>query len=168
MLTSHKPEIPKMGSKSLWRRAFFKRNRTGHSKWDLVGDSGGSPGLENSVKRRGWFGQFVFLFTSMRAREKCMSKPMKKVRASLWKTPLLVCFSWARSYVFHELAPYRVGWYCNMAVSSTRSHLLCLLHLLLSIPFNKLPCSITSTLKNVKFGSKLILSLLWAQYHLQL
>ena len=24
-----------------------------HSKWDLVGDSGGSPGLENAVKRWG-------------------------------------------------------------------------------------------------------------------
>ena len=43
-----------------------------------------------------------------------------------------------------------------------------LLTLLLSIPSNELPCQMTSTLKNVKFGSKLILSLLWAQYHLQL
>ena len=25
-----------------------------HSKWDLVGYSGGSPGLENAVKRWGW------------------------------------------------------------------------------------------------------------------
>ena len=25
-----------------------------HSKWDLVGYSGGSPGLENAVKRMGW------------------------------------------------------------------------------------------------------------------
>ena len=33
-----------------------------HRKWDLVGYSGGSTGLENAVKR---WGRFVFLFTSM-------------------------------------------------------------------------------------------------------
>ena len=39
------------------------------SKWELVGYSGVSPGLENAVKGgAGQLGLFVFLFTSMRAR----------------------------------------------------------------------------------------------------
>ena len=38
--------------------------------------------------------------------EKCMSEPVKN--------PLLVYFSWAHSYIFHGLAPYGVGRYCDM------------------------------------------------------
>ena len=84
-----------------------------YSKWDLVGDSGGSPGLENAVKRWGWLSWFLFLFTSMQACEKRMSKPVKNILASPLKT-----------LVFNELTPYGVGRYYDMAVSPTRSHLL--------------------------------------------
>ena len=49
-----------------------------HSKWALVGDSGGLPGLENTVKRWGRLGQFVFLFTSKEAQ----CEPVKNVQAS--------------------------------------------------------------------------------------
>ena len=76
-------------------------------------DSGGSPGLENAVKRWGWLRWFLFLFTSMQACEKHMSKPGKNVLASPLKT-----------LVFNELTPYGVGRYYDMALSPTGSHLL--------------------------------------------
>ena len=60
----------------------------------------------------------------MRVREKIMSEPVKNIQASLWKTPLLIRFLQAPSYVFHRLGPCGVERYYNMAGSQTRSHLL--------------------------------------------
>ena len=46
--------------KNILTKSFFNQT-TKHSKWDLVGYSGGSPGLEKAVKRWGRpIGPFVF------------------------------------------------------------------------------------------------------------
>ena len=52
-------------------------------------------------------------------------EPVKNVWVSPWKMYKGACEKHPRIYVFHGLAPYGVGRYCNMAVSPTRSHLLC-------------------------------------------
>ena len=97
-----------------------------HSKWDLVGYSGGSPGLENAVKGgAGRLGRFVLLFTLMRdhifpltseftglsIEAKC--KPVKKYKRAREKRTSETVKS-----------PFGVGRYCDMAVSPTISHLL--------------------------------------------
>ena len=107
-----------------------------YSLWALVGDSGGSPGLENALKR--WVGPIwpicfsvyfnasLYFFnyeqpreihglvhrSKMQARWKCMSELVTNIRASLWKPP------------------HGVGQHCDMAVSPSRSHLLWLLELI--------------------------------------
>ena len=51
-----------------------------HSKWDLVGYSGGSPGLENAVKRWGWpIGPIIFSVNSTQA---CSFSPMSEFTGS--------------------------------------------------------------------------------------
>ena len=102
------------------------KNTKRHSKWALVGYSGGSPGLENAVKRWGRpIGPIFFLFTSMLAHSfspkseftgssieaKC--KPVKKYKRDREKRTSKPVKS-----------PYGVGRYWDMAVSPTRSHLL--------------------------------------------
>ena len=82
--------VRKYVSKKYWR-GICQFIHYVHSKWDLVGYSGGSPGLENAVKSWGRrLGPFVFLFTSIQARVfhllvNSRACPLKR-NASPWKT----------------------------------------------------------------------------------
>ena len=73
----------------------------------------------------GRLGQFVFLFTSMQA-------VVFHLQVNSWACPLMRYASWWKSTSkpvktyerAHEIPPYGVGHYCDMAVSPTRSPLL--------------------------------------------
>ena len=88
--------LAKYNSSIIWNESFCEKR---HSKWALVGDSGGLPGLENAVKR--WVGPIGLIcfsmwthsfplmcepvkFTGSSIEAKC--KPVKNIWASQWKT----------------------------------------------------------------------------------
>ena len=98
-----------------------------HNKWDLVGDSGGSPGLENAVKR--WNGPigpicFSVYVLSCESVKNVWVSPWKKYERAREKHPCSHVFHGLAHIFCHGLTPYGVGWYCDMALSPTISHLL--------------------------------------------
>ena len=101
-------------------------NSSVHSKWELVGYNGVSPGLENAVKR--WSRLIGLICFSVYFDASLQLSPMIEFTASSIEAKCNpdVKYKQACEKRTSELvkSPYGVGLYCDMSVSPSRSHLL--------------------------------------------